>query len=198
MAVSIGEGVGFAIAGGVAILTIVGGIDDPARYLLIVAAGACEGAALATGQVLGMRTDRPPAGRWIGATAVAAALAWTLGLLPSTLGLDIGSPGAAVLVVIGAVVLLASIPVAQWLAMARRGTFRWVPVNMGAWAVAILWTFAPSPFIDERSPIALVAALFVLAGVLMAVTFAWLTAPLARKLFFPAGDSALLNRRNER
>ena len=44
-------------------------------------------------------------------------------------------------------------------------------------AVSILWTFAPSPFIDERSPVALVVALYVAAGVLMAVTFACLTAP---------------------
>lgn len=188
---SIGEGVGFAIATGVAILTIVGGVDERVRFLLVVAGGACEGAALATGQFLGMRTGRPRAGRWIGATAVAAAVAWTLGLLPSTLGVDFGSPASIVLVVIGAVVLLASIPVAQWLALARRGTFRWVPVNMGAWAVSILWTFAPSPFVDEQSPVAYTATLFVLAGVLMAVTFACLTAPLARTLFFPAGSSAL-------
>ena len=181
--VSVGEGVGFAIAAGVAILAMVGGVDDPARFLLVIAAGACEGAALATGQYLGMRTGRPLPAHWIGATAIGAAVAWTLGLLPSTLGLDLGTPAVLVLVLIGAVALLGSIPVAQWLALARRDTFRWVPVNMGAWAISILWTFAPSPFVDERSPVALIAALYVLAGVLMAVTFACLTAPLARTLF---------------
>jgi hypothetical protein len=86
---------------------------------------------------------------------------------------------------VGGVLLLASIPVAQWLVLARPGTFRWVPVNAGAWLVAILWTFAPSPFIDERSPTALVAALYLTAGVLMAVTFASLTAGVAGSLFFP-------------
>jgi hypothetical protein len=54
---------------------------------------------------------------------------------------------------------------------------------MGAWALAVLWTAAPSPFIDESSPIALVVVLYVLAGALMAVTVAAFTAPLARRLF---------------
>jgi hypothetical protein len=186
VSVSIGEGVGFAIATSVAILTIVGGLDDPARFVLVIAGGACEGAALAIGQYLGMRTGRPPMGRWVGVTTAAAALAWTLGLLPSTLGLDVGTAPALVIVllVVGALVLLASIPVAQWLALRRPNAFRWVPVNMAAWAVAILWTVAPSPFIDERSPIALIATLYVVAGILMAVTFASITAPVARRLFF--------------
>jgi len=186
VAVSIGEAVGFAIAAGVAILTIVGGIDDPARLVLVITAGAIEGASLATGQYAGMRSHRPTAWRWIGATAVAAAVAWTLGMLPSTLGLDLASPAALAAIAIGAIVLLTSIPLAQWLVLARPHTFRWVPVNAGAWAVSILWTFAPSPFVDEQSPVALVAALYVAAGVLMAVTFACLTAPVALRLFFPA------------
>lgn len=186
VSVSIGEGAGFAIAAGVATLTFAAGIDNPAALLLVIAAGACEGAALATGQFLGMRTGRPPAARWIAATAIGAAAAWTLGMMPSTLALDLGSPWMVALVVGGGLVLLATIPVVQWLALARPRTFRWVPVNMGAWAVAVLWTIAPSPFVDERSPVALIVTLYVIAGALMAVTFACLTAPLARTLFFPA------------
>ena len=184
---SIGEATGFAVAAGVAVLTIVAGIDDPVRLVLVIAAGALEGTALAIGQYAGMRADRPPAGWWIAATAVAAAFAWTLGMLPSTLGVDLSSPGTLVLLAIGAVLLLVSIPLAQWLVLARPRTARWVPVNAGAWLVSILWTFAPSPFIDERSPASLVVALYVTAGVLMAVTFACLTAPLALRLFSPAG-----------
>ena len=185
LAVSIGEATGFAVAAGVAVLTIVAGIDDPVRLVLVIAAGALEGTALAIGQYAGMGAGRPPAGWWIAATAMAAAFAWTLGMLPSTLGIDLSSPGALVLVAIGAVLLLVSIPLAQWLVLARPRTARWVPVNAGAWLVSILWTFAPSPFIDERSPVPLVVALYVTAGVLMAVTFASLTAPLALRLFFP-------------
>ena len=188
--VSAGEGVGFAIATTVAILTIVGGIDGPGRLALVIVGGAIEGMALAVGQYLGMREGRPVAWRWIGATALAAAIAWALGMLPSTVGIDLGSPVALIAIGIGGIVLLASIPLAQWLALDRPRTFRWVPVNAGAWAVAILWTFAPSPFIDERSPIPLVAAFYVVAGILMAVTFACLTAGVARTLFFPAREES--------
>ncbi|WP_130354357.1 hypothetical protein [Agromyces ramosus] len=187
LAVSIGEATGFAVAAGTAVFTIVAGIDDPLRLVLVIAAGAVEGTALAIGQYAGMRADRPRAGWWIVATASAAAFAWTLGMLPSTLGIDLSSPGPLVLVAVGAVLLLVSIPIAQWLVLARPRPARWVPVNAGAWLVAILWTFTPSPFIDEQSPVALVVALYVTAGVLMAVTFACLTAPLALRLFSPAG-----------
>lgn len=185
LAVSVGEGVGFTIATSLAVLGLVAGIDGPGRLALAMVGGALEGAALASGQYLGMRAGRPVAWRWIGATALAAALAWTLGMMPSTLGMDLGEPVALIALAVGGIVLLASIPVAQWLVLARPGTFRWVPVNAGAWLVAILWTFAPSPFIDEQSPIVVVATLYVLAGVLMAVTFASLTAGVAGSLFLP-------------
>jgi hypothetical protein len=108
-----------------------------------------------------------------------------LGMMPSTLGVDLGEPVALIALGVGGIVRLTSIPVAQWLVLARPGTFRWVPVDAGAWSVAILWTFAPSPFIDEQSPIVVVAALYVTAGVLMAVTFASLTAGVAGSLFLP-------------
>jgi hypothetical protein len=190
MAVSAGEGVGFAIATTMAVLTIGGGIDGPGRFALAIVGGALEGTALALGQYLGMRERRPVAWQWIAATAFAAAIAWTIGMLPSTVGIDLGSPLALVTMGVGGIALLASIPLAQWLVLARPRTFRWVPVNAGAWAVSILWTFAPSPFIDERSPIPLIAALYVVAGILMAVTFASLTAGVARTMFFPRRDGS--------
>lgn len=181
--VTIAEATGFAIAAGIAILTIVLRIEDPWRLVLVVAGGSIEGAALASGQYVAMVRNRPRAWLWIGATAVAASVAWFLGMLPSTLRLEFDSAGSIVLLVVGAIVLLATIPFAQWLVMARPGTFRWVPVNMAAWLAAIVWTAAPSPLVDERSPLPLVASLYVVAGLLMAVTVAALTAPVARSLF---------------
>lgn len=184
VAVTIGEATGFAIAAGIAILTIVLRIEDPWRLVLVVAGGAIEGTALASGQYVAMVRNRPRAWLWIGATAVAASVAWLLGMLPSTLRLGPDSAVAIVLLVLGAIALLTTIPFAQWLVMRRPGTFRWVPVNMAAWLAAILWTAAPSPLVDERSPLPLVASLYVVAGLLMAVTVAALTAPVARSLFF--------------
>lgn len=186
--VSAAEAAGFAVAATVGVL-VASGEPQPGLALgVTVAGGAVEGTLLGTGQWLAMRSGRPPAWRWILATAIGASVAWALGMTPSTLELDLSEPFVVVAVAIGAVVLLASIPVAQWLSLRRAGTLLWVPVNMGAWAVAVLWTAAPSPFIDETSPFGLVLALYVVAGLLMAVTIAVLTLPIARRYFGPMGD----------
>ena len=153
------EALGFAVAAGIAISVALTGAPTPVAFALTVAGGALEGTALGTGQWLAMGGRRPAPARWIGASA------------------------AFVAVAVGAVVLLAAIPVLQWLALARPGTGRWVPVNMIAWAVAVLWTAAPSPLIDEHSPVGLVAVLYVAAGLLMAATIALLTARTAVRLF---------------
>jgi hypothetical protein len=51
----------------------------------------------------------------------------------------------------------------------------WVPINMVAWLVGIVFTFLPSPWVDESTPAAVVFALFAVGGVLMATTVAVLT-----------------------
>lgn len=181
--VVVGEALGFAIATGVAVSLIL--VDAPplTAVPLTVLGGAAEGAVLALAQWSAMRAGRPPVLAWVSATAGAAAVAWTLGLAPSTLRLDLADPAAWMLIGLGGVVLLLSIPVAQALVLRRPGAVRWVLVNAGAWAVGVLWTAAPSPFVDERSPVGLVIALYVAAGLMMALTVAAITAPVAIRLF---------------
>lgn len=181
--VAAAEAAGFAVAATVALLAMGAGLPAGPTFAATVAGGAIEGALLGTGQWIGMSGHRPPAVRWILSTTAGAAIAWSLGMLPSTLGIALGDAASYVAIGVGALALLASIPVLQWLALGRSGARRWVPVNMGAWAVAVLWTAAPSPFIDEHSPAALIAVLYVAAGVLMAVTIATLTAKTAARLF---------------
>jgi len=190
--VGVGETVGFAVATGVAIAVILASLPPVPSLLLTVGGGVVEGTILGLAQYAAMTANRPPRMPWLAATAGGAAVAWTLGMLPSTLGLDFGAPLTWVLVGVGGILLLGSIPVAQALVLRRRGSVRWAAGNAGAWAVAIGWTFAPSPFIDESSPVGLVAALYVAAGLLMAGTIALLTAPLAVRLF--AEPSALARR----
>ncbi len=177
--VTAGETVGFAVAAAIAVGVTVLGLSDPARYPIVVAAGAAEGALLGTAQYLAMRESKPPPAAWIGSTSAAAALAWAIGMLISLFG-ELPAPP---LLFLGALVIIASIPVAQWAVLRRPHSFRWVPVNMGAWAIGLLWTFAPSPIIDETTPIPLVVLLYVIAGVLMALTVAALTAHTAGRLF---------------
>lgn len=182
----LGETLGFAVA------AVAGGTlasaSAPASlaYPLMVAAGAVEGACLGAGQVAGFGKPRPvPPGPWIGVTALGAAAAWSIGLLPSTIpGFSLDDPLAVVLTALGAIVLLASIPLLQWSVLRRstRPAFFWVPANMLAWALGILWTLAPSLFIDESTPSGTVLAVFLIAGLLMAVTVATITGFAARRV----------------
>jgi hypothetical protein len=184
VAVTIGEALGFAVAAVVAVIAASLSLPDPWRYVVLVGAGAVEGAALGASQLVGMSAHRPHARAWIGATALGAAVAWSIGMLPSTLALSLDTAPGIVMLVVGAIVLLASIPVAQWLVIRQRAhSSRWIPVNMGAWTVAILWTFAPSPLVDESTSLAVLIAVYAVAGLLMAATVAALTAATATRLF---------------
>jgi hypothetical protein len=82
-------------------------------------------------------------------------------MLPSTLidsgvAIDFGSPIAWMLLGIGGVVLLVSIPVAQLAVLRSQAhrAWRWVPINLAAW-IGITFTFLPGPFIDEYTPAAI-------------------------------------------
>jgi hypothetical protein len=182
--VTSGEAVGFAFVAAVALIAVGSSLNDPWRYLVLVGAGAVEGATLGAAQLAGMGAHRPNPPRWIAATALGATVAWAIGLLPSTLGVPLAMPLGVALIVVGATALLASIPVLQWLVIRRRTrSKRWIPVNMAAWAIAILWTFAPSPIVDESTGVVVLLAVYTFAGLLMAATVAALTARTARGLF---------------
>jgi len=185
LAVTIAETVGFAVPA--TVFTVTNLLEAPAgvAYAAIVAAGAVEGALLGLGQRIGFGLPALSRRAWVSATALGAAIAWSIGLLPSTLGgLDFGSPLVIALVGVGGLVLLASIPTLQWVVLRRlvHPSFFWAPVNMGAWAVGLLWTFAPSPFVDESTPTLVIVIAFLLGGMLMALTVAALTGLAARQV----------------
>jgi hypothetical protein len=187
--VTLAEAAGFAIpatvGGMLSLLAAPAGVVYPA----LVLAGACEGVLLGFGQSIGFGSAVPrPA--WMLATAAGAAAAWSIGMLPSSLGgIDFGSPWVIVLAAVLGCVLLLSIPTIQWLVLRRKGlrTAFWIPVNAGAWAAGILWTLAPSPFIDETTPVPALFGVYLLAGLLMAATVAVLTGFAARRI---ASDAA--------
>lgn len=181
----LGESVGFLIpVTGFALVAALG-LEAWQAWAVLVLFGAGEGALLGVGQWLGLRGSRAEvtAGPWIAATAAAASLAWAIGMLLPTLG-DLGveiswaSPVAWAIAAAGGLVLLATIPLAQRPVLARAGvphSWRWVPINMGAWLAGIVFTFLPSPLVDESTPAALTFTLFALGGVLMATTVAVVT-----------------------
>lgn len=181
----VGEGMGFLVPVTGFWLASALALGGWAAWTVLVVAGAGEGALLGLGQSLALRGTRAavPVGRWVAATAVAASVAWSIGMLPPTLDdlgrpLDFAAPATWIAVGVGGLVLLATIPVAQWPVLRAAGVpraWRWIPLNMSAWLVGLVFTFLPSPFIDESSPPAVVFALFAVGGVLMALTVALVT-----------------------
>lgn len=183
LAVTAGETIGFIIPAAVGGALAFAAAPASVVYPLMIAAGACEGIFLGLGQSIGFGSFGIPRAAWITATGGGAAVAWSIGMLPSTIGgVDFASPSALALIVVGAAALLASIPTLQWLVLRRviRRASWWIPVNACAWAAGILWTFAPSPFIDEYTALPALLGSYLVAGMLMAVTVGALTGFAAR------------------
>ena len=196
-AVTAGETIGFMIPAAVGGVLALAAAPGFVVYPLMIAAGACEGALLGVGQSIGFGSSVVRRSSWVAATAAGAAVAWSIGMLPSTIsGFNPGSPSALPWILVGAVLLLVSIPALQWLVLRRviRRAFWWIPTNACAWAAGILWTLAPSPFIDETTAFPALWGTYLLAGTLMAVTVASLTGFPARRVMksasTPTADSS--------
>lgn len=62
-------------------------------YPIMIVEGACEGALLGLAQSVAFGRSFVPRSDWIRATAWGAAIAWSIGMLPSTLGgVDFSAP----------------------------------------------------------------------------------------------------------
>jgi hypothetical protein len=83
-----GEAAGFAVAASAGVLVATQDLPTVPEFALLVGAGSIEGALLGGGQAIAMaRLQLPPRmlRRWPVGTSVAAALAWSIGLLPSSI-----------------------------------------------------------------------------------------------------------------
>lgn len=162
---AVGEAVGLgltALVGATAVLYAGGetsGLVTLALALLAIVAGALvEGTVVGTAQWWVLRDPLPlmPWRTWTVATGAGAFVAWTLGMVPSTvvsLGETGGQAGASaepsIVVVFGLAFLMGLVlgPVlgfAQWFAL-RRFVDRavlWLPANALAWAFGMLVIFA--------------------------------------------------------
>ncbi len=179
--VTLGEFVGFCVPAAVALLAF---RQAPAVTLVaMVVAGAFEGAALGAAQAHVLKRELLGFSRadWVMATSVAAALAWLLGMLPSTLH-DVWkdwplTATVPVAVVLGSL-LLSSIGLAQWIVLRRHvaRAWPWVGATALAWCAGLLVFLAVTTPIwrPGQSPL-LVAAVGVLGGLGMAATMAWVT-----------------------
>jgi hypothetical protein len=119
-----------------------------ATLIALVLAGSVEGAVLGAAQAdcLYRWAVLPVRRRWIVATSIGAMVAWSLGMLPSTLGGLDWSAGTAVMVGIGGLILHSCLPAAQYFVLRdhvkRPGI--WIPINWAAW-------LAPGNSLDARA-----------------------------------------------
>jgi hypothetical protein len=179
--VTAAETFGFAVAATVGALTADAGAG--VVVLSMLAAGAVEGAMLGWGQATVLRHALPGLSRrrWVAGTAGAAALAYLIGLVPSTFAV---SMAAWPPVLLGGVVsllgcgLLASIGTAQWLILRRHvdHAWRWIVATAAAWTVGLgVFLGFAMPLWRPGQPLALIVAIGVAGGLLMAATASAIT-----------------------
>ncbi len=154
----------------------------PAALLGVLAGTLIEGSIVGTAQWLVLRRplQRMRWRIWVGATALGACIAWTLGMIPSTLlfsGTDTGTaaPGQMSDLVIYALAaglgLVAGsiLGAPQWLALRRHlpKAGWWVLANALAWMLGMVVVFLGTSFIPAQGMtlhVALVLLLFVVAA----------------------------------
>lgn len=174
-ATAIGELLGFIAPAVVGSTSAVAGISDLQRLPLLVLAGVIEGATFSCAQWLVLRRYlRQLSGRtWIGATAVAAGLAWAIVLV------TISIPNLEAIprwVLIGAGLLIGSIFLvsiggAQWLALrqvaARAGW--WILANAIAWPLGVIVSIIGIGLIPDGAALGLMILIGVASAVMMGV-----------------------------
>jgi hypothetical protein len=143
-------------------------------------AGAGEGALLAVAQSQVLRVVLPafPSGRWTVRTALAAALAWAIGLAPSQFA-DVWAgwptPAQVTVAVLAGLGLLVTIGVAQWTVLRRflPRAQRWIVWTALAWLAGLAaFLVVATPLWQPGQLVALTALIGVVAGCLMAVSTA--------------------------
>lgn len=169
--VTLAEAAGFAVPATVGILTATSG--PFVQAVAVVLAGAVEGLLLGAGQASAWPLPLNRA-RYALATSVAAAATWAGAMALRAWG-DAGGP-PLLLGLLGVSVGLGGLlgmGLAQWWELRRHGVrARWVGWTALAWALALPWSFAPGPLVDESTPGLVQAALWSSGGLAMAWVFA--------------------------
>jgi hypothetical protein len=178
LVVTLGEAVGFSVPAAVGVAVTGASWGPLATLIAIVLAGSVEGAILGAAQADCLYRWRVlPARRWwVVATSVGAAVAWSLGMLPSTFDLR-WTAATVVGAGVGGLLLLTSLPLAQYFVLRDhvRRPGLWIPINIAAWLLGIALTLAPSPVVDQSTPAGALILIYGIAGLCMAATVAVVT-----------------------
>ncbi|MEO8539408.1 MAG: hypothetical protein ABI577_06670 [bacterium] len=181
-----GESAGFVLPGLAWFVVWALSVPPLVASTAVVLSGAGEGAMLGFAQWLALRHwDTTFPRRWIAVTAASASLAWACGMTPSTAS-DLGAPVWLIipLALVLMTVLLASMPVAQYLVLRRYvpRAWRWIPWSIAAWLLALPPTFLIPMSIPNDSPVAAFAIGWVVSGLLMASILAFVTGKAMQRL----------------
>ena len=179
LVVTLGEAIGFTVPAAVGVAVTAASWGPFPTVGAMVLAGSVEGALLGLAQADCLYRWRvlPVRRRWVVATSIGAAVAWSLGMLPSILGGLNWTAGTVVAAAIGALILLSSLPLAQCVVLRDhvRPSVRWIPINMAAWLAGIVWTLLPSPWVDQSTSTGALIFIYGIAGLCMAATVAVIT-----------------------
>lgn len=173
-----GELVGFVPPAVTGAVLAAHGAGDVALTAGLTVAGTLEGAALGWTQSAVVSRALPGLLRrqWIGATALAAALAWLAGMGGSA---AIQAFGVMSLVFVGPglVVGLLAMGVLQWLVLRRHvpGARSWIGVTSGAWLVGVMIPVTALSTVPNGWPLPVHVVVGVAAAVLMGITVGLLT-----------------------
>lgn len=157
--------------------------ERPWGVVAIIAAGAVEGSVLGLAQWSVMREAVHPlrVRPWVAATAIGAAVAYALGMLPSATASRWTTWPVAVQIIVAIPLfagLLFSIGVAQWLVLRQFVAHAWwwiVGTTLG-WMAGLVVFFAVAPPLWQEGQSPMTALLIgVLAGALMAAAMAIVT-----------------------
>ncbi|HHU37927.1 MAG TPA: hypothetical protein GXZ45_01355 [Propionibacterium sp.] len=171
-------------------------------YPTVALAGALQGLFVGVAQAASLHRTviAVPRAGWSLITMAGALVAWSLGMLPSTLAalgepINLDSRRVLGLAVAGAAVLLFVVPIAQWLLLRRVlvGAWLWVLVVAGAILLALGAVWGVSQVIDTSLPLDEMAPTLALGGGVVALVFAlvtgfglWMMAPRPRRDALPA------------
>jgi hypothetical protein len=176
--VTAGELLGFAVPAATGILVKELEASGGAQVIVLGLAGAVEGLLLGAAQAwawpLPIRRVR-----YALLTSLAAALVWTSAMLLVQLMKADDIPTQVVVATAAATVLLGlpAIGFAQWIELRHhaRRAWRFIGWSALAWLLALPFSFAPGPFVDESTPFAPQLALWTIGGLLMALVMALVT-----------------------
>jgi hypothetical protein len=187
VAMTLGEFAGFAIpavAGALAVTVFPNEAGLSGRLALagvMVAAGTLEGSVLGWAQAQVLRRCLPglPVHQWTLSTAAGAALAWAIGMLPSTYGDPATLPPLVLVVGVALLVpvLLCSLGGAQWLVLRRHlsAAGHWVWISAVAWLGGLAVVFAGMSVTQAGDPVWKLIAIAAGSGLLMGATAAALS-----------------------